>query len=286
MNDSSTGSERPLYLYIALLGNLIAVAGMAFLLLGILGALGLITAVTDSLGGFGSSFASATTGSAVEYSFAFLASLISFAASWKMFREGPVLWLLALVVVFQVATAAVFHSWVSVIVLIPTVAALYGLVLVLRGGTAPAGRMPVAGAPVQTPAQTPGQMSPVTPAYVPPEPTPVRAGAAAAAPASSEPRAVVAPPPATPTPVPPTPVVATPVAPAAVSAAAMTPPSRIPMAVQETVALPVKDVAPPVVGRPGAAAAPTPASRTCADCGAENPQSARFCGSCGSILPG
>ena len=118
MKDSPTSSERPLYLYITLAGNLIAVGGMTFLLLGVLGALGLITAITDSLGGLGSSFASATTGSAIEYSFAFLAALIALSASWKMFREGPIVWLLAIVVVFQGAAAAVFHSWVSVIVLI------------------------------------------------------------------------------------------------------------------------------------------------------------------------
>ncbi len=148
MNESSTTSDRPLYLYVAFLGNLIAAAGMAFLLLGILGALGLISAVTDSLGGFGSSFASATTGSAAAYSFAFLASLLSLSASWKMLREGPRLWLLVLVVVFQLAAAAVFHSWVSVIALIPTVAALYGLVLVLRSA-------PVLRGPAPTPAIMP-----------------------------------------------------------------------------------------------------------------------------------
>ncbi len=175
MNESSTGSERPLYLYIALLGNLIAVAATAFLLLGILGALGLITAVTDSLGGFGSSFVSATTGSAVEYSFAFLASLISFAASWKMFREGPVLWLLALVVVFQVATAAVFHSWVSVLVLIPTVAALYGLVLTLLGRTTLPARASVSAGPAQTPVvSTPVTPTPAaSPAATPPPRSPM-----------------------------------------------------------------------------------------------------------------
>jgi zinc-ribbon domain len=282
MNDPPTGSERPLYLYIALLGNLIAVAGMAFLLLGILGALGLITAVTDSLGGFGSSFASATTGSAVEYSFAFLASLVSFAASWKMFREGPVLWLLALVVVFQLATAAVFHSWVSVLVLIPTVAALYGLVLTLLGRTTLPARAPVSAGPSQTPAMTPMQASPIAPAYASPEPTPARVEAAATAPVPPATPYSAAPTPVSPSPASPTPVVATP----AIPPAATTPPPRSPGPVQETVALPVKDFAPPAVGRPSAAAAKTPSSRTCADCGAENPQSARFCGSCGSILPG
>jgi hypothetical protein len=286
MNESSTGSERPLYLYIALLGNLIAVAGMAFLLLGILGALGLITAVTDSLGGFGSSFASATTGSAVEYSFAFLASLISFAASWKMFREGPVLWLLALVVAFQVATAAVFHSWVSVIVLIPTVAALYGLVLTLLGRTTLPARAPVSGGPARAPAMTPMQTSPFASAYASPEPTPARVQAAATASVPPEPRASVAPPPAAPTSVAQTPVVPTPVTPTPATPPAATPPPSSPMPVQETVVLPVKDPAPSSEGRPGAATAPSPPSRTCADCGAENPHSARFCGSCGSILPG
>ncbi len=282
MNDSSTGSERPLYLYITLLGNLVAVAGMAFLLLGVLGALGLITAVTDSLGGFGSSFASATTGSAIEYSFAFLASLISFAASWKMFREGPVLWLLALVVAFQVATAAVFHSWVSVIVLIPTVAALFGLVLTLLRGTALPARAPASAAPVQTPAMAPAQMSPVAPAYAPPEPAPPRAEAVATAPVPS---AAATPPPAAPIPMSPSPAAPTPVVATPATPPAATPPPRSPMPVQETVVLPVKDANPPGEGRMGVTA-PSPTSRTCPDCGADNPQSARFCGSCGSILPG
>jgi len=236
MNESSTASDRPLYLYVAFLGNLIAAAGMAFLLLGILGALGLISAVTDSLGGFGSSFASATTGSAAAYSFAFLASLLSLSASWKMLREGPRLWLLVLVVVFQLAAAAVFHSWVSVIALIPTVAALYGLVLVLRSA-------PVLRGPAPTP--------PIVPRETPASATAAPTSAAAAANQSSW------------------------VAPAPMSSAP----------VPETLVIRDEGAAPATDGRAPVAAQPV-SSRRCADCGAPNTQNARFCYSCGSILPG
>jgi len=125
-------AQRSLYLYILVLGNLIAVIGMTFLMLGILGALGLISAITDSLGGLGSGFASATNEAAVLYSYAFLASLLSLAASWKMFHEGPRLWLLGLVIVLQLASAAAFHSGVSVLVAIPLLAAIYGVVVLFR----------------------------------------------------------------------------------------------------------------------------------------------------------
>ncbi len=266
MKDPSTGPERPLYLYITLLGNLIAVGGMAFLLLGVLGALGLITAVTNSLGGLGSSFASATTGSAIEYSFAFIAALISLAASWKMFREGPIIWLLAIVVVFQVAAAAVFHSWVSVIALIPTVAALYGLVVLLVGETAAQ-----AGAPASA---TPARRSVVPPAPV--QTSPVAAGSVSAE--SMHPRAQAA----APSPVSPAPAVPTPMEP---TAAEMRPTEPAPIT-DEPVARPPLHAdtrpAPPAA----AGAPPAAASRRCADCGALNTQDARFCNSCGSILPG
>ena len=257
MNESSTTSDRPLYLYVAFLGNLIAAAGMAFLLLGILGALGLISAVTDSLGGFGSSFASATTGSAAAYSFAFLASLLSLSASWKMLREGPRLWLLVLVVVFQVAAAAVFHSWVSVIALIPTVAALYGLVLVLRSA-------PVLRGPAPTPAVMPRQ-------------TPAPAAPISAAAAGNE-SPWVAPAPIIPAPI--TPTTPEPATPAPVTPAAI---DSVPVA--ETLVIPDEGAAPATDGRAPVAAQPV-SSRRCADCGATNNQDARFCYSCGSILPG
>ncbi len=259
MNESSTASDRPLYLYVAFLGNLIAAAGMAFLLLGILGALGLISAVTDSLGGFGSSFASATTGSAAAYSFAFLASLLSLSASWKMLREGPRLWLLVLVVVFQLAAAAVFHSWVSVIALIPTVAALYGLVLVLRSA-------PVLRGPAPTP--------PIVPRETPASATAAPTSAAAAANQSSW----VAPAPISSAPI--TPTTPEPATPAPVTPAAI---DSVPVA--ETLVIPDEGAAPAMDGRAPAAARPV-ASRRCADCGATNNQDARFCYSCGSILPG
>ncbi len=283
MKDPSTGPERPLYLYITLLGNLIAVAGMAFLLLGVLGALGLITAVTNSLGGLGSSFTSATTGSAIEYSFAFIAALISLAASWKMFREGPVVWLLAIVVAFQVAAAAVFHSWVSVIALIPTVAALYGLVALLVGVTT---------APAEAPAsETPASRSVVPPAPV--QTSPVTAGTVSAEP--THPRAEAAAPP----PAKPAPAARTPVKPASerpesreVSVSAKMRPAEPAPVTDEPVTRPAvhADIrpAPPTTGAPRAAAG-TPAaaaSRRCADCGASNGLDARFCNSCGSILPG
>lgn len=256
MNESSTASDRPLYLYVAFLGNLIAAAGMAFLLLGILGALGLISAVTDSLGGFGSSFASATTGSAAAYSFAFLASLLSLSASWKMLREGPRLWLLVLVVVFQVAAAAVFHSWVSVIALIPTVAALYGLVLVLRSA-------PVLRGPAPTP--------PIVPRETPASATAAPTSAAAAANQSSwvAPAPIVA-----------APTIAAPTTPGPVDPAPM---SSAP--VPETLVIRDEGAAPATDGRAPVAAQPV-SSRRCADCGAPNTQNARFCYSCGSILPG
>jgi hypothetical protein len=265
MKDSPTGPERPLYLYIALLGNLIAVAGMAFLLLGVLGALGLNTAVTNSLGGLGSSFASATTGSAIEYSFAFLAALISLAASWKMFREGPSIWLLAIVVVFQAAAASVFHSWVSVIALIPTVAALYGLVLRLVFETATPAEAPASATPVRRNAAppAPSPMGPVAADGGSGEPTPPRAEAAA-------------PPPPTPGPVGPTPVEP--------PAAGMRPTEPAPatddLATRAAVRADARP-APPATGAPAAAT-----SRRCADCGSPNGPDARFCNSCGSILPG
>lgn len=162
---SATTSERSFYLYVLVLGNLIAVIGMTFLLLGILGALGLISAITDRLGGLGSSFASATAESAVLYSYAFLASVLSFAASWKMFGEGPRLWLLGLVTVLQLATAAAFHSGVSMLVAIPLAASIYGMVLLLLTGrtsrTAAAETAPLI--PAQAPVTVP-QATPVVPA--------------------------------------------------------------------------------------------------------------------------
>lgn len=173
VNQSATTSERSFYLYVLVLGNLIAVIGMTFLLLGILGALGLISAITDSLGGLGSSFASATAESAVLYSYAFLASLLSFAASWKMFGEGPRLWLLGLVTVLQLATAAAFHSGVSMLVAIPLVASIYGwarLVIERRSLqeaaalTTPVAPPPAPAAPPQA-ASTP--QTPITPLVVP-----------------------------------------------------------------------------------------------------------------------
>lgn len=231
MGSHRAAPDHPLFLYVLVIGNLIAVAGMAFILLGLFGALGLITAVTDSLGGLGSSFASATTGSAVMYSFTFLAGVLSLAASWKMFRERPRQWLLTVVAVFQIAAAAVFHSWVSVIALIPTVAALYGLAVAFLS---PIGARQTEVA--TSAAAIPQEYPPSEPATAPT--TAVHETARPARPAirpTLEPNAEV--------------------------------PSES------------SDNSMP-------SAAPLQRARRCADCGAVNVENARFCHSCGSILPG
>jgi hypothetical protein len=305
--DSSADTERSLYVYIMFLGNLLAVAGMTFLMIGIMGALGVVSAITDPLGGFGSMFKSATTSSGALYAFAFLASLLSVAASWKIYREGPRLWLLGLIIVFQLATAAAFHSLVSMLVVIPLLAAIYGVVALFVAVPASRSAAPVAAS----------TSSPVTPAGRPGWEPERRSWESAETPAAQHP-STTAPRPATPaTPAAPRPAgnVSTdfpaasapssaataplPAAPRVASAAAAPPLPASPSSPTLPASPRAAGVPSPTAGRPApetmamppAFVAPTPSpapaseGRRCADCGAPNSEDARFCGSCGSILP-
>jgi hypothetical protein len=115
-----------LHVYVLFLSNLVAFIALAAIFLIIAGVIGLIQNVSNSFGGYGGG-AGGATGTILSYGYAFLASLISLGAAWKMYKEESAPLMLMVVIVLQVVAIAVLHSWASLVPAIPAATAIVGL---------------------------------------------------------------------------------------------------------------------------------------------------------------
>lgn len=119
--------EGSAYPYVLFLATLVSLIGIGAWFLFLMAAVGTGRMMAEFSGDFGDFSSPASTGTIISLAFAFIASLVSLGAAWKILREGYGVGALITITALQVAAAAVFHYWHSLVPGISAVVAIYGL---------------------------------------------------------------------------------------------------------------------------------------------------------------